>query len=678
MRPLPDAGSTVATLGLGYDLLRDGLAGEAAEAEAAYRAELVRELKEHDFRGIYQFKQNIRLPLAEIYQELGLLKIGDADEHRRARERLPEMDEAQRQAEAERRIGERVTGALARSQRLVILGDPGAGKTISLKFIALMLADQQGAARLGLPAPYLPVMVRLAHFAQALDKDPALSLDSFLLRAIQQDHDACHPRLADLVRRALGRGACAVLLDGLDEVGDNGTGGQSLRKMVVKQVQKFADRWCTADDRPNRLVVTSRIEGYWDEALHGCDHVELSPLNPPEEVRQFLLRWYGAYEQGRDGTLPPDVAAGRAAESRVAGLLPQLMDAPGVRRLATNPLLLTILVLIYENVGKLPNRRAKLYEICTNTLIASWREQQTDRHNKLLDDMGEATITRLVAALAYWLHEKRPGGTAPLAECHDRLLAILTKDENYDRAEALAIADAMLSYASCEAGLLCERGLGQYGFFHLTFEEYLAAYHLTRQAPEARRAMLGAHWEDDRWREVILLAAGQLGVVENKPYDASAFLFDLRQMEPGDPANAGRPAVLAGRALADIGARGVNQATRRDVMRELRQTMQDLDPDTDRPNAPPRIAPRTRYAAGEAWDELGGLPDDLDAGCCAPSAPTLRRAQGRSWRRFARRQVSRHQRPIRAFRPGRWLRQPRWWGGENSPGWRWRDGRTRH
>ncbi len=204
-----------------------------------------------------------------------------------------------------------------------------------------------------------------------------------------------------------------MLLDGLDEVGDDGTGGQSLRQMVVKQVQKFADRWCTADDRPNRLVVTSRIEGYWDEALHGCDHVELSPLSPPEEVEQFLQRWYCAYEQELDPTLPPAVADSRAA-ARVAGLLPQLMDAPGVRRLATNPLLLTILVLIYENVGRLPNRRAKLYEICTNTLIASWREQQTDRHSKLLDDMGEATITRLVAALAYWLHEKRPGGTAPL------------------------------------------------------------------------------------------------------------------------------------------------------------------------------------------------------------------------------------------------------------------------
>ena len=177
--------------------------------------------------------------------------------------------------------------------------------------------------------------------------------------------------------------------------------------------------------------------------------------------------------------------------------------------------------------------------------------------------------------------------------------------------------------------------------------------------------MLGAHWEDDRWREVILLAAGQLGVVENKPYDASAFLLDLRQMEPSDPANTGRPAVLAGRALADIGGRGVNQATRRDVMRELRQTMQDLDPDTDRPNEPPRIAPRTRYASGEAWDELGWLPEDLDAWCCARSAQSLRQAQGRFFAAtllVAKYPVTNTQ--FERFIQDKGYDDPKWWGGD--------------
>jgi len=665
VRRLPDASATRQTLGLQRDLAGMAWADEAADIESGYRDELVHDLTWHDFRGIYQFKQNIRLPLADIYQELGFLKVGGAAEHRDARERLLAMDEAARLAETERRMNERVGDALGRSQRLVILGDPGAGKTITLKYIALMLASGRGGERLGLAAPYLPVRVRLAYFAQELMQKPALSLDNWLFQVVPQQQ-ASHPRLGDFVRLTLQRGVGMVLLDGLDEVGNDPVNGQTLRKTVVARVRQFADRWCTAD-RPNRLIVTSRIEGYWDEALSNCDHVELSPLNPPDEVEQFLLRWYGAYERDRDLALTSETVQARAAE-RVRGLLPQLMDTPSVKRLAANPLLLTILVLIYENVGKLPNRRAKLYDTCTKTLLESWRQEQTERQSKLLDDLGdegEQIVTRVVAALAYWLHERYPGGAAPLAECRDQLRGILTQDEGYDRQQAAAIAESLLDYASCEAGLLCERGLGRYGFFHLTFEEYLAAYHLARRDLRKRAEMLAAHWEDDRWREVLLLAAGVLGVVDGHQSDASVYVTSLRQLEPADPANLGRGVVLAGRALADIGQRNVNLITRRDVMRDLRLTMQDRDLETEGLHDPARVEPRTRYAAGEAWDELGGLPDDLDAWVLCP-----KRADSGGDLLAAKYPAANVQfeRFIQAGGYENWY----YWGGKDSSGWRWR------
>jgi formylglycine-generating enzyme required for sulfatase activity len=662
-RRLPDIGTTAKTLGLSYDLREQAQAAGAAEAERRYRDQLVSDLTWHDFRGMYQFEQHIRLPLSDIYQELGFLKIGGAEEHRKKREQMLGMDEAERMAEVERRVSERVSGMLARSQRLVILGDPGAGKTISLRFIALMLADHRGAERLALAAPYLPVMVRLAHFAQALEREPTLSLDNYLLQVIPKTYTT---ELADFVRLALDRGVCMVLLDGLDEVGENRTSGQSLRKTVVKRVQQFADRWCT-DNRPNRVVISSRVEGYWSEPLSSCDHVELSPLSPPDEVEQFLLRWYDAHERHRTPAPLPEAARARA-QARVADLLPQLMDTPSVKRLATNPLLLTILVLISDKVRKLPQKRAKLYSICTKTLIESWRQEQTEQQSRLLDDLGEGgeeIVTRVVADLAFWLHEKYPGGAAPLKECRDRLLENLTKDEGYASPRAQAIADGLLSFASCEAGLLCERGLGQYGFFHLTFEEYLAGYHLTRTEPAMRHAILEAHWRDGRWREVILLAAGQLGVVDNRQFDAGLFLNDLRQLESPDPADAGRSIVLAGRALADIGASGVSPTIRRDVLRELRQTMQDRDLETDRIYEPSRIVPRIRYAAGEAWDELGGLPDDLDSWVWCPKC-----ADGGGVLLAAKYPVTNVQ--FERFVNDDGYINPKWWGGEDSPGWCWR------
>jgi formylglycine-generating enzyme required for sulfatase activity len=632
---------------------------EAAEIEERYRADLVRELRMHDFRGIVQIRRDIRMPLAYIYLELGLLTLADEEERRRAHERLLALREEERLAEEERRLQERVTDALGRSQRLVILGEPGAGKTISLRFISLMLAHGYGAARLGLEAPYIPLMVRLADFARELEQTPALSLDNFLLQVIGQAY-ASHPRLSDFLRLALDKGACMVLLDGLDEVGDDPVHGQPLRTQVVRRVQQFGDRWC-ADGRPNRLVVTSRIEGYWDEALRGFDHVQLSPLRPPDEVREFLLRWYTAHEQAHDEALPLEVAEARA-EERVDTLLPRVLEWPSVRRLATNPLLLTILALIHENVGKLPNRRIRLYEICAQTLIESWRQAQTGLPSELLAELGEETVIRVMAPLAYWLHDERPGGTASFQEWRERLLDILAYEGYED--EAREIASRFLHHARYQAGLLAERGLGQFGFFHLTFEEYLAAREMARQRAEERREMLRRHWEDPRWQEVILLAAGQLGIVEARRDDVSDCIEDLLQMEPYNQDSAGRQVVLAGRALADMGLRSVTNRTRRWVLDALRETMQDLDPETKHPNDPPRIPVRTRYDAGQVLDQLGWLPDDLhtwvrcpgtaeDGGNLMVMKYPVTNAQ---FERFI--QAGGYQSPIH-------------WGGEESEGWRW-------
>jgi len=590
-------------------VVQAGLAEEeAARIEARYRDGVAKSLYWHDFRGIVQTRQDMRLPLADIYLELGLLPLEGEEARRWAHERLAALREPERLAEEERRMQERVTDALARHQRLVILGEPGAGKTISLRFIALMLAQGHGPARLGLEASYLPLRLRLADYARALKDDPALSLHRYLLDYVGKEYD-CHPRLPDLLRRALEAGACMVLLDGLDEVGDDPVEGRTLRGRVVEKVQGFADGWCT-DDRPNRLVVTSRIEGYWDEPVRGFAHVELSPLRPPDEIEAFLLRWYTAHElqYGGDPT-----RAERVARERVNELFPCVLEWPSVRRLATNPLLLTILALIHENVGKLPNRRIKLYEMCAQTLIDSWRQAQTGMPSRLLAELREETVVRVMAQMAYWLHERRPGGTAPFEEWDSRLREVLEEEEEFEEKDAREITRRFLHYARQEAGLLAERGPGEYGFFHLTFEEYLAAREMARQRVERRREMLRAHWEDPRWHEVILLAAGQLGIVETRRDDVSDFLEDLLKMEPGEPENEGRQAILAGRALADIDPRSVAKQTRRWVLRALREVMQDLDPETGRPHDPPRLPVRTRYEAGEVLDELGWAPDDLNA-----------------------------------------------------------------
>ncbi|MFZ1397109.1 MAG: SUMF1/EgtB/PvdO family nonheme iron enzyme, partial [Candidatus Promineifilaceae bacterium] len=642
-----------------------GLA-QAAQVERKYRQELVQDLRLHDFRGIVQVKRAIRLPLVDIYQELGLLKLQGAKEREQAQELMLQLRDEERQQLEERRLQERVSDGLAASQRLAILGEPGAGKTISLKFIALMLALGYGIPRLGLEMPFIPLMIRLADYARALAQKPTLSLDNYLFTTIAEAY-ASHPDLPQFLRWALEKGGCMVLLDGLDEVGSDPVAGQTLKGQVVGRVQQFADRWCS-DGFTNRVVVTSRIEGYWDEVLAGFDHVQLSPLQPPDEVTAFVLRWFTAYEQAQDSQITPELAEERAQE-RTESLVPKVLAHASVRRLATNPLLLTILALIHETVGKLPNRRIELYEICAQTLIESWRQAQTGVTNQWLSDLGGKQIIRIMAPLAYWLHENYPGGTATFAEWQRMLQATLT--EAGFEAEAAEITHRFLHHARFEAGLLAERGLGQFGFFHLTFEEYLAARELARQPVARRREMLKAHWEDPRWHEIILLAAGQLGIVDLKDEDAGDFLQDLLEMEPQEPESQGRQAVLAGRALADIGPRAVTPTCKRWIVDALTQTMQDVNPDSKRPNHPPQTPLRSRFEAGEALDELGWLPDDLNAwvrcpGCAENGGDLLVMKYLVTNAHFAH------------FVNDDGYQNPAFWGGEQSEAWQWRStGRRR-
>jgi formylglycine-generating enzyme required for sulfatase activity len=117
--------------------------------------------------------------------------------------------------------------------------------------------------------------------------------------------------------------------------------------------------------------------------------------------------------------------------------------------------------------------------------------------------------------------------------------------------------------------------------------------------PEAVKKIL--HYLDDpAWHETILLAVGALGLVMQRPADAGELLCALCAAELGGDAY-GRPVVLAGEALLDVGEVGVGRKAATQVTARLVGVMQDA------------AAPiRTRREAGWVLGKLGWQPEDLD------------------------------------------------------------------
>ena len=412
---------------------------------------------------------------------------------------------------------------------------------------------------------------------------------------------------------ALDRGECMVLLDGLDEVGDIGDlllHGKTLRSAVVDQVQRFSNRRC-GEDCSNRIVVSSRLEGYHHGDLSDFDEMELAALSVPDEVQDFLLRWFIAYEQEYHPEIAREAAL-RKAQERVGALMSDIMRAESVQRLAMNPLLLTILAMIHEMGTRLPNERVKLYETVAKTMIENWRLAQTKHVSTIYDVLPASRIMPLMASLAYWLHENQPGGAMLEADWRAEIRKLLMGDdeENIDRQEVDELVELFLRHAREEVGLLTERSPGQIGFFHLTLEEYLAAFEIARQETDQRREMVARHWANPRWQEVILLTAGQLMLNASMALDT--FINDLRTQDDQDePELIGRPALLAGLAVIDVGREHFRRKVIQDVRDDLLELAQNLDPKNKQPLLDDRVPVLTRVAAGDALDELGYIPEDL-------------------------------------------------------------------
>jgi len=478
------------------------------ETTSAYLAYLRDRYQYLAFKGMgLSERVPLQLPLVEMYVPLSArpeLPPGETWERKQLQLAGRELDEEAMGA----RPGEPqpLLALLTGEERegLIILGDPGAGKTTFLKYLAVQLAQGQGE-ELGLGAERLPILLPLSAYAAAL-VEADVSLEDFLpcyYRAQNVRLD-----LRPLFEAALQSGQAVVLLDGLDEVRL-----AQRRQKVVDQVEDFM-AWHRG--RGNRFVITSRIVGYREaplsvEGLTECTLVDFGD----EEIKQFAERWCAALERAALGETE---VAEWEAERECAEFLATVNRNPGVRRLAANPLLLTILALMKRQGVALPERRAELYDAYVDTLLRTWNLARSlaPGYQREMKMEEVAETVRVLAPLALWMHETNPGvGLAPQGDV-ERHLAAHYRSKGASLEEAEDQTARFLADVREHAGLFLERGTGAYGFMHLTFEEYLAAVAIARQGqlePQKTVDKLCQHLVEPEWREVVLLTVGYLGIV---------------------------------------------------------------------------------------------------------------------------------------------------------------------
>ncbi len=438
---------------------------------------------------------------------------------------------------------EDIETVLAKHRRLVLLGNPGSGKSTLLRYLLLLFAHNDRTFATVFPAIAqedlsLPLYLPLASYADAWRHyaPGERSLEQFLERYLHENYLGSY---SNLIKRQLSRGKVLLLFDGLDEIPD-----ASLRLQIVRQVEMFTQAYPL-----NRFLITSRIVGYRDAVLSPSAgyHTDVLADFDEEQIHCFLQHWCPSYERWVKGTTD-QLFLHHLATKEAKAIFQSVQSKPAVRKLAGNPLLLTILALLQRQGINLPAHRVELYDLCVMTLLDTWGKT---KGMKTTTYFTKHELIKILRPLAFWMHEHPAIGAIPEGELVEQVVKqLLERKITRHEDEAIKLAEEFLQKVRGETGVLVERGEKRYGFLHLTFEEYLAAGELEQR--EDRNDFIKAHLHDPRWREVILLTIGISGILHHNERIATTL---VRQaiLEAASPFDhwLHRDLLLAGMCLAD-------------------------------------------------------------------------------------------------------------------------------
>ena len=433
----------------------------------------------------------VELPIAEAYVPLRTTLARSLETRATDRYR---KDHAEYEEDLE--LGEVFRKTAQLGQRgVVLLGEPGAGKTTGARQLAWRLASGQSLSEnLGLPAGMTPVLLRFRDLTRtALAQKNGLQV--FLEEGTYCDEapEQLKSPGPDLWNGKAG--ALLWILDGLDEVAD-----PNARKTASEWIRRALKK------RPNDwFLVTCRFQGYFRKGVPlGSGFVEfhVRPLDDTQ-VERFVCDWFGAAYKKLlgEGTQAEERSAADSAE--LLAILAQPERQTGhMRELCTNPLLLTILCIVFHEERKLPTGRAELYGHCVRVLLEYWRRDiyKSDLGTQLAPYDAEAAQS-VLARVAWWMHQEQDRTSAPLDQLAAEAgmgLAEVSPKSGLGRD-----GKTFLERMRDEAGILALAGEGRYGFLHLSFQEYLAADHA---AHENLAQPLVTCARESWWREVALLS----------------------------------------------------------------------------------------------------------------------------------------------------------------------------
>ncbi|ALB47806.1 NACHT domain-containing protein [Clostridium beijerinckii] len=468
-----------------------GTSGEGSSDqrfENTYKSHILRKMTTIDASTL-RVSSKLFLDLTKVFVEPDVINMSIKNENKECIEigceSLKSIEEARKQIldweESDYNKRVKAEEFISKELRCAIVGLPGSGKTTLLQH--LILASASGGIVFEGNKSVIPILVKV----RQLDFDNLPGVDELL--QVVEGNRVFAGAWPGFLSRQFQEGRALLLIDGLDEV-------------IPEKKENFLE-WISAivQAYPKvRYVVSSRPAGFQSEFFRKLGFTEATLCEfSKEQMQEYVQKWTWAVENV-DEAIREDIEI--ICKKNADMLVNKARKNPYVRRIATNPLMLSTLCLIQKHEGgDLPNRRVVLYERCVEGLLFHW-DSKRGLPPAIIGKLNLEHRMLILRKLALEMHIEG------IAELEEEKVKKSFEDSLNKIGERIDVSE-LLENIRDRSGLLVERRPGIYGFSHLTFQEYLAALSIHEvDYNKYDRFFLFTKKTNPQWLEVIILFAG--------------------------------------------------------------------------------------------------------------------------------------------------------------------------
>lgn len=331
---------------------------------------------------------------------------------------------------------------------LTILGQPGAGKTTSMKFICQSIFFDEEFYKSQFK---YPLLIKLREFNSPLkNKDSAGIIIEHLFNLLGLKIETTNPistsqsnrTKKNLVYEVLEKSKILLIIDGFDEL--NFKSHKKVIKDEIGDMCNFLEE--------SKIILTSRNADY-NYSNESISIYEICPLKK-SQIKDFANKWLGKKD-------------GRKFLSEVA-------NSP-YKDTSIRPLTIAHLCAIYERIGKIPEKPKTVYKKIISLLLEEWDEQRGIKRTSKYAMFEIDRKFEFLSNLAYNLTIKN-GKSLFSKKDLKNIYNILFVDFDLEKNDSKEVINDLESHT----GLFVQAGYDFYEFAHKSIQEYLTAEYIVK------------------------------------------------------------------------------------------------------------------------------------------------------------------------------------------------------